>query len=30
MYEYVDWSEIEQDALDNHNQSEEDYSRENY
>ncbi len=30
MWEYVDWSIIEQDALDCHNQSEEDYSRENY
>ena len=24
MYEYIDWLEMEQDALDNHNQSEED------
>lgn len=30
MYDYIDWSVIEQDALDRHNQYEEDYSRENY
>jgi hypothetical protein len=28
MYEYVDWSEMEQDALDYHYQSNEDYIRE--
>ena len=28
MYEYVDWSEMEQEALDYHNQSNEDYIRE--
>jgi len=28
MYEYVDWSEMEQEALDYHYQSNEDYIRE--
>lgn len=28
MYEYVDWSDMEQDALDYHYQSNEDYIRE--